>query len=302
MPAALETSQFANQQVAKLLDGLAGQVSQVIESPSPEPVHDLRVAIRRFTQALLAFPEYLPGREVKKVKRSLDDLMTLAGGVRDADIAIKKLMKSESPHSAPLREMRTRRKAAAGKLLAGARRWAARKSADHWRSALLPVQAPESCSFPVLDDHARQVLPQIARAFRKRGDRAADPNASATEVHHCRIQAKKLRYSLELFQPVYGPAAEAGIKRLRELQTLLGDVNDCRMVRVLLKDLDGTREIERRLKKSQKKKLRKFQKLWKAQFAPGSMRQWIQELRTPPRKPMARSMSIAPRTHAAKRA
>jgi len=239
---------------------------------------------------------------VKKVRRALKDLMTLAGEVRNADIAVKKLTKLQPDNGAPLREqVRTRRRAAAAKLVASLKRWIARKSGGKWRGTLLPAHAPDSCSFPLLDDHARYVLPQIAKSFRKAGNRAADPDAPATDVHHCRIQAKKLRYSLELFEPVYGPAAEAGIKRLRDLQSLLGDINDCRTVRALLGDLDAVDGVETRLKKSQKKKLRKFRTLWAEEFAPSMMRQWIDELRTPPRKPMARSISLAPR-RAAKRA
>jgi CHAD domain-containing protein len=299
----METVQFATRQLASLLEQFESQVAHAVKSPSPEPVHDLRVAVRRFTQALIAFDEYLPDREVKKIKRSLKDLMALAGDVRNSDIAIKTLSKLQPDDGVLLREqVGRRRKECTERLLTTLDRWIARRSAAKWRTVLLPARTPESCSYPLLDDHARHVLPQIAKVFRKTGNRAAGPKASASEVHHCRIQAKKLRYSLELFEHVYGPAAETAIQRLRDLQSLLGDINDCRTVRALLADLDGADGIESRLKKDQKKKLRKFRKLWEEQFPASAMRQWIHELRTPPRKPIARSISIAAPARTAKRA
>ena len=56
--------------------------------------------------------------------------------------------------------------------------------------------------------------------------RAADP-AQVVALHDMRIAAKRLRYVLEVFGPVFGPYAEKAIDVVKDLQDLLGDIHDC---------------------------------------------------------------------------
>ena len=53
-----------------------------------------------------------------------------------------------------------------------------------------------------------------------------DPGA-VDELHDMRIAAKRLRYVLELSEPVLGDAAKDGAKRAKKLQDLLGEIHDC---------------------------------------------------------------------------
>jgi CHAD domain-containing protein len=53
-----------------------------------------------------------------------------------------------------------------------------------------------------------------------------DPGA-VEELHDMRIAAKRLRYVLEMSEPMLGDAARAGAKRARKLQDLLGEIHDC---------------------------------------------------------------------------
>lgn len=55
---------------------------------------------------------------------------------------------------------------------------------------------------------------------------AADAN-NVTVLHDMRIAAKRLRYILEVAHPCFGPYAGAAVKRIKELQDLLGDIHDC---------------------------------------------------------------------------
>jgi hypothetical protein len=56
--------------------------------------------------------------------------------------------------------------------------------------------------------------------------KAADPS-KVTALHDMRIAAKRLRYLLELFAPLFGPYAATAAKRTKELQDLLGEIHDC---------------------------------------------------------------------------
>ena len=53
-----------------------------------------------------------------------------------------------------------------------------------------------------------------------------DPGA-VRELHDMRIAAKRLRYVLEMTEPVFGPPAQAGAKAAKKLQDALGEIHDC---------------------------------------------------------------------------
>jgi CHAD domain-containing protein len=47
------------------------------------------------------------------------------------------------------------------------------------------------------------------------------------ELHDMRIAAKRLRYVLEMSEPLLGAKAKRGAKQARRLQDLLGEIHDC---------------------------------------------------------------------------
>src|SRR6185503_14600087 len=56
--------------------------------------------------------------------------------------------------------------------------------------------------------------------------RAANPRKMRA-LHDMRIAAKRLRYLLELFAPLFGPYAVTAAKRVKDLQDLIGEIHDC---------------------------------------------------------------------------
>ena len=55
---------------------------------------------------------------------------------------------------------------------------------------------------------------------------ALDPS-NVEELHDMRIAAKRLRYLLELSEPLFGQPAKKGAKVVKGLQDLLGEIHDC---------------------------------------------------------------------------
>jgi CHAD domain-containing protein len=53
-----------------------------------------------------------------------------------------------------------------------------------------------------------------------------DPDA-VEELHDMRIATKRLRYVLEMSEPVLGAQAKRGAKQAKKLQDLLGEIHDC---------------------------------------------------------------------------
>jgi CHAD domain-containing protein len=67
----MDSRAFSVGQTTRLLERLALQIKGTPHSHAPGAVHDLRVAIRRFTQALAISKPFLSSRAVKKIRRRI---------------------------------------------------------------------------------------------------------------------------------------------------------------------------------------------------------------------------------------
>jgi len=303
MASTIETRKFANQNAARLLGRLVFQMNLAAKSHAADPVHDLRVSIRRFNQALAVFKTCFPGKETRKIRRRLKKLMVLAGTVRNCDIALKLLAKSRSVEAANLRrKLQTQRKDS-GRILTGAlKRRMDRKASLKWRTALESANANGNAAAgrAPIEETARRILPRMGQDFLERGNGASQPKASAEKMHAFRIAAKKFRYTLELFATLYGSGLDEWIESIKRLQTLLGDINDCVTVAQLLADHKSSGPITGWLKKRQRKKAEEFAACWQHEFGSrDGVKPRMQILSHPqgasetPKKPAARSRSAS---------
>ena len=129
--------EYAVLQTAILLRRLAFQVNRAAKNGEAEAIHDLRVAIRRFSRALRAFAQFLPGRSGKKVRSQLAQVMAAAASVRDLDIALELLAEAGiAPRSAIVTRLATERRHASHGLRLELRRWRMRSFSRKWRSQL----------------------------------------------------------------------------------------------------------------------------------------------------------------------
>jgi CHAD domain-containing protein len=131
--------------------------------------------------------------------------------------------------------------------------------------------------------NARRQLPLLVRAYfaRVRELLAADPPPA--ELHAIRLASKRLRYTLELFRPCYGPGLEMRLRALQRLQQVLGEVNDCaaagRLVEGLLPVSPSRLRVERFLRRRASAKGFAVRQEWRRAFdAPGREQWWLQYL------------------------
>jgi CHAD domain-containing protein len=87
--------QFGLTLVSKLLDDLVFALHHAARLQDVDSVHKMRVAIRRFVQALRTFKDFLPDGPSKKIQKRLHHIMQLSGDLRNCDIAIKLLTEME---------------------------------------------------------------------------------------------------------------------------------------------------------------------------------------------------------------
>ena len=88
MTPSVTMSEYAIAKTLALMDDLLVALKLAAEAPDEEAVHKLRVAIRRFQQALRLFGQYLKAGGVEKIKAKLQVIMEIAGELRNRDIAI----------------------------------------------------------------------------------------------------------------------------------------------------------------------------------------------------------------------
>jgi CHAD domain-containing protein len=77
-----------------------------------------------------------------------------------------------------------------------------------------------------LDRALRRIAETRLAEVRSLAGAVHDPDA-VRELHDMRIAAKRLRYVLEMAEPVLGPPAKEGAKRAKKLQDVLGEIHDC---------------------------------------------------------------------------
>lgn len=265
---------YAQGQASTLLRRLAFQMRATAESGDPDSVHDLRVAIRRFTQCLRVFRQFFPRGEVNKIRRNLASIMDACGEVRNRDIALELAAKADDAAHPKLAPTFTRqREQEQHKLLTAVRHWMARDLSQKWRAKLelwnmrWKVSKSESAS-------AMAELPLLAVEYFAEGrKRVSTRNLRPAALHKFRLATKRFRYTVELFQSCYGPGLDERLKRLREIQDLLGKINDCATTIDLLGRGHGkiTSYLERRIEK----KAAELREYWRNTFdAPGQERWW----------------------------
>ncbi|MBL8149787.1 MAG: CHAD domain-containing protein [Blastocatellia bacterium] len=71
--------------------------------------------------------------------------------------------------------------------------------------------------------NAMITLPKLLEEFYLHDPVKEDPEA----LHQLRICAKRLRYSLELYEPCYGNRLDSYIDNIKSLQEVLGAIHDC---------------------------------------------------------------------------
>jgi CHAD domain-containing protein len=129
--------QYARERMGRLLGHLVFAVHHANERLDANAIHDLRVAIRRFTQGLRVFAEFLPRRRARKIRGRLRTVLHLAGAVRNCDIALELIGKAGDSIDARLSThfLEERRRAEA-ELADALRRWDGTNYSAKWRDRL----------------------------------------------------------------------------------------------------------------------------------------------------------------------
>lgn len=212
----------------------------VKDDDSIDSVHDMRVATRRLRSMFALFKPYFPKESVRPLNRTLREIASALGVVRDLDVfrlMLQAYAQTRPPaETAALRAMLT--------------------YFDEQRSAaLVPLhQTLDSAYFEAFQDRFKAFLeevppPKTTYLLSPKPSRICDvvpiliyeqsaavrayeehlERLTLDGLHALRIEVKRLRYSLEAFAPVLGEEASIVIKATKVFQDSVGELQDTRV-------------------------------------------------------------------------
>lgn len=195
-----------------------------------EPVHQLRVATRRLRAALRFFRPLPPARFVGWARREMAWLGDTIGAVRDLDV----LGQAVSAHAARLDPqlrgalgplaltIHDRRSAAHVDLVAALDSRRCRRLLDRLAAF---ADASVTVAQPRLGEVAQALISPLERAALRAGRRIGG-DSPPEALHRVRVRIKRLRYALETLRGLGGKGLRKWIRRLEDLQDLLGEHQD----------------------------------------------------------------------------
>ncbi|MEI6293553.1 MAG: CHAD domain-containing protein [Methanomicrobiales archaeon] len=258
---------FAAQQIIPKLDAFSKEVEGVKAAQDIEYLHRLRVASRRLRVALPLLADCYSEKKYQKWTVEIKKTAGMLGEARDLDVQIEFLKKyrklvarrRKNVDSTPdqpenplegaisylLSGVRSRRTNLQKDVISTLRNFEKQKIIEEIQSAVARRLSPPGTRrrkpsmrgiTPMAADHiGREITDLISYE-----PWVVFPEAVA-EHHAMRIAAKKLRYTLELYAPLYRLGLRKHTRRIAKLQEILGDLHDCdvwidNVTRIILKE------------------------------------------------------------------
>jgi len=256
-------------QTAARLKKLDREVRRVAHHPHlADVIHDLRVSIRRLKQELNVFEEWFEPEAVKRIRRDLKKLLEHCAAVRNCDIAAEILGAAGCPSPPLLAGLEKERKRQQEQLERMLEKWRGTDRVRKWRGDL---RVGRSVSKGSPAECARRLLPSKIEDLFRAGREAAGLNSSQRNMHRFRLKTKRVRYTLELFEKVYGRKTETMLESLKGLQGKLGAINDCATTEEMIL---GDRKAAAAVRRLGIQREREFRAYWKKHFGPREKTQW----------------------------
>lgn len=224
--------------LARQLQALTGEAEGVREAVDIEFVHRMRVASRRLRAALPLFKPCFPAKSHKKWLRQVRRITRALGAARDTDVQLDLLTGFRSSHPEPVYQPGLRRLSLRLSQQRKHLQTNVLEQLDSFDNSGIVADLQEHLS-PLLDRQGKVYLytPYLyLRAYEAVSARMEEfldyeqyierPEC-VTELHAMRIAAKRLRYTLEIFAPIYPGEMKAPLQAVRKVQESLGDIHDC---------------------------------------------------------------------------
>ncbi|MCY3831967.1 MAG: CHAD domain-containing protein [Chloroflexi bacterium] len=214
-----------------------------------ESVHQMRVAIRRMRSLFKLIGAYYRPKTVAKYERGLRNIARALGAIRDLDVLILDLQAFQAdlpPASQPamaqviaiLDDRRSAQRVQLNRLF-DSKRYARflrrfQKLSKRSGQGARRVKRAES------PHQVRHALPLLLheRLARVKAYDSVLPAREDAILHALRVEYKQLRYAIEFFQPLLGRSASQFLGQVKQMQDILGRINDIAVFSAYLSRLD----------------------------------------------------------------
>ncbi|QDT03791.1 CHAD domain protein [Rubripirellula lacrimiformis] len=195
---------------------------------SSETVHQLRVWSRRTLAALHAYAGILPRTERKWFQKQMNRIRRAAGDARDLDVLLENCKTKKGKHGKRIRRQFMKERCHAQRPIWQLHQKLIKKRQLQTRLdrmlRAIPVDSDSSLANQSLREWAEQQIMQSTE-----GILSATPTdfSSFRQLHQLRIQAKQMRYTLELFAYLLPENRTQHLAEVVEdIQNRLGRIND----------------------------------------------------------------------------
>jgi CHAD domain-containing protein len=229
-----------------IADQWFGNEAAVRDAPDVEFIHQMRVAQRRLKTATRMFPAWIDGMWTARVEPRFKWLSDLLGDARDWDVftdsTLPELTQADVDAAAwdATREAAERRRVDARARVQEAMRSPAYAELAlawlEWISDLSLRGTPEK-------ERGRSLRKYVSKRIDKHYKRVTHETKltalDAASRHKVRIQAKRLRYTIEFFESIVSHKTRRDVsKTLSRMQSVLGDGNDAVVALHFLEELE----------------------------------------------------------------
>lgn len=217
------------------------EIDGVKEGSNIEHVHGMRVASRRLRSALPLFSSCFPKKKYRDWIKSIKAVTRALGDARDTDVQLAFLARYLQEHqidtgnnegvSNLINLLEQQRKQQQSQVLFTLDALEGRGILDDLTSTLNEIgrdysQKKIQIHPPRLYKEAAVRIQNVLDNLLSFDTIVKNPN-DITGHHAMRIAAKKLRYTLEVYRPLYSNRFKPFMKKMKKLQEILGELHDC---------------------------------------------------------------------------
>lgn len=212
--------------INRLCSQMMANLDGTIKGEDIEALHDMRVASRRLRAAFKVFRNCFKLEDLIPVESEVAWVTRSLGLVRDQDVYLDFLRTYISEHKVKHLDWLVKHeeevREQSRQVMIDALNDLQQRNLPGSMEALLAKARKGHSYASYAQDQVKIRLDKLM----KRADSIDDPGAVA-ELHMMRIEAKRLRYTLEAFVPCFGKPLGDVISTVKELQELLGQGHDC---------------------------------------------------------------------------
>lgn len=219
------------------LTALVQEVEGVRLARDIEAVHRMRVASRRLRATLPLFGQQLAGKRHLVWIKSMRGITRALGAARDSDVQIEHVSKFLEQLLPPNRSgvrrlllrLRQQRLALQPQVMKELNKFEKSGVVAEIAQKLAPFDIYRD-RLDVNDPRLLKLADQAIRAHLEDFldfDAIVDQPERIEELHAMRISAKRLRYTLETFAPLFEDGLKNYLKTMRSAQDMLGVIHDC---------------------------------------------------------------------------